>query len=145
MSAVLQESGVRLERKSTDLLQHARVRLLGDRLLVKPLAWEPSRILSTVLDAKPLRGVVIAVGPGYRQKKWKYNSRGERIGYQETGRIIPTEVKPGDVIEVGGLELRGYDFPQVLVGTELHFICQEQDVCGVVEPSEAGHASAAAS
>lgn len=134
MSAVIQESGVRIERKSTDLLPAgAKIRLLRDRLLVKPLAWEPSRILSPVLHSKPLRGLVVAVGPGYRQKKWKYSSSGERIGMSETGRVIPTEVKPGDIVELGGLEIRGYDFPQVLIGTELHFICQEQDVCGVID------------
>lgn len=134
MSAVLQESGVRIERKSTDLLPAgAKLRLLRDRLLVKPLEWQPSTLLEVIHDAKPLRGVVVAMGPGYRQKKWQYNSSGERTRMGETGRVIPMEVKVGDTVELGGLEHRGYDFPQILIGNELHIICQEQDVCGVVE------------
>jgi hypothetical protein len=50
----------------------------------------------------------------------------------DTGQVIPTEVKPGDLVEVGGLELNGYQFPQVTIGSELHVVCQEQDVAMVI-------------
>jgi co-chaperonin GroES (HSP10) len=130
------ETGVRLERKRNDWVDvNATIRPLRDRIVLKPLDWQPSNIISIAGDnRKPLRGVVVAVGPGYRQKRWKFNSKGERCGMGETGRVIPIEVKPGDVVELGGLELNGYDFPQIVIGNELHVICQEQDVVGIVEP-----------
>ena len=142
MSAILQESGVRIERKSTDLLPAGtKLRLLRDRILVKPLDFQPSKILQTIHHTKPLRGMVVAMGPGYRQKKWQYNSSGERTRMGETGRVIPMEVNLGDIVELG----TGYDFPQILIGIEPHILCQEQDVCGVVLPQDQADADASAS
>lgn len=46
------------------------------------------------------------------------------------------QVKPGDVVELGGLNAfdgLGYNFPQVVIGTELFIIAQEQDVAFVDE------------
>ena len=63
----------------------------------------------------------------------------------ETGQVIPTEVKPGDVVELGGLEIDGYKFKTVDIDNLQHVLCQEADVCFVCEgtsihsDSEHGH------
>lgn len=118
--------------------------MLRDRVLLRPLEWEPSRILTIIRQGRPLRGQVAAVGPGrlYRRYRAKAHSTEQRE-YVETGAFIPTEVRRGDVVELGGLNIfdgLGYNFPQVMIGTERFLICQEQDVAFVHELAEAGAA-----
>jgi co-chaperonin GroES (HSP10) len=110
-----------------------KLRPLRDQIVVKALEWSPSTIITVAgSERRPMRGIVVAVGPGQRVKKYWRNSKGERCKMGETGQVIPTEVKPGDLVEVGGLELNGYQFPQVTIGSELHVVCQEQDVAMVI-------------
>lgn len=132
---MMERSGVRIERKRQEVFTNETIRPLRDRIVVKPMDWTPSTLIQIAgNERKPLRGIVMAVGPGYRQKKWKFNAKGERTHMSETGRVIPTDVKPGDLVELGGLEIGGYDFPQIMINNELHIIAQEQDVAGIIEP-----------
>lgn len=134
MSAVLKQEGITLDRKRLEYIpEDATIRPLGDRIFVRPLAPLTSKVVHVVHESRALRGVVVAVGPGYRQKRRYKNSRGEVVKIGETGRVIPTEVKVGDVVELGGLELGGYSFPKVVIGTVEHIIAQEQDVTMIVE------------
>ena len=126
-----------------------KLRLLRDRLLVRPLEWLPSRIIATIRHGRPLRGVVETVGPGRLYRRYRpHPTDARKRQYVESKHFIPTEVKPGDVVELGGLNVfdgRGYNFPQVIIGTDRFLICQEQDVCFVHEfdnPSEEGRAVA---
>ena len=115
------------------------IRPLRDQIIVKPLEWRPSAIIHIAGNKRaPLRGIVVAVGPGQRVKKYWKNSQGQRHLMGETGQVIPTEVRPGDVVELGGLELDGYKFQQVDIEGVQHLICQEQDVCFVLADSESG-------
>ena len=111
------------------------IRPLRDKILVKPLAWEPSKILEVIRHGRPLRGEVIAVGPGDHPKKYKAGPKGPRSLMDYAKRFQPLEVKPGDIVELGGLNAfdgQGYGhFTEVLHGTELLLICQEADVVGV--------------
>lgn len=135
MSEVLNTAGARIEAKTQYLPAGTKLRPLRDRMVVKPLEWKPSAIIEIAGDTrKPLRGEVIAIGPGQRQKRYHKNSRGEVHKMGETGRVIPCEVQVGDIVELGGLEINGYGFPDIVIGTERYIICQEQDVCGVVIP-----------
>ena len=128
------KSGVELDRKRVEYIPpDAVIKPLGDRIFVKPLPALTSTILSVVHQSKALRGTVVAVGPGYRLKKLYRNSRGEAVKSGETGRVRPTEVKVGDVVELGGKEIGGYSFPRINIGNEEHIICQEQDVAMIVE------------
>ncbi len=123
------KSGVRLDRTGTDVAPaHTTLRPLRDHIVVKPLEWKPSKIIHIAGDSrKPLRGVVVAVGPGVYP--WRYNR--DRSKRWESRQFRPTEVKPGDTVELGGLENDGYSFPQVLIDNELHIVVREQDVCGI--------------
>jgi hypothetical protein len=134
-------TGVALNGHVEILPAGTKLRLLRDRILVRPLDWEPSRIISVVRRGRPVRGVVVAVGPGRLLRRYRpHPTDSRKRTYVDTARFIPTELGPGDIVELGGLNAydgQGYNFPQVMIGNELHLICQEQDVAGVVEQEAA--------
>lgn len=114
-----------------------KFRPLRDQIIVKPLGWQPSKVILIAGDKrKPLRGEVVFVGPGQRKKKYWKDRNGQRCKVGETGVVIPCEVKPGDIVELGGLEINGYNFPQLVIGTEPHVLCQEQDVVFIHERAQ---------
>lgn len=123
-------SGVRIERRTTDLVpKEAKIRPLRDHIIVRPLEWEPSKVLKIAGSTRQtLRGTVVAVGPGHYPKR--YNR--DRSKTWDSKSFQRTQVRVGDTVELGGLEIDGYSFPQILIGNELHLICREADVCGVV-------------
>ena len=138
------KQGVELDRKRVEYIpEDAVIKPLGDRIFVRPLPGITSSVLQVVHQGKALRGTIVAVGPGYRLKRQYRNSRGEVYKVGETGRVRATEVKVGDVVELGGKEIGGYSFPRVNIGNVEHIICQEQDVCMIVERSEDTEAAAA--
>lgn len=126
---MLEQSGVSLNRKRVDrIAADAKIRPLRDQIVIKPLAWEPSKILEVVYRGKTLRGEILAVGPGHYPKK--YNR--DRSKSWDSKQFVPTQVKVGDVVELGGLELRGYAFDELLWGNQPVVVCREADVTGVV-------------
>lgn len=114
-----------------------QLRMRGDRILLRPLKWEPSKILEVVRHGRALRGEVVAIGPGiYPVSKRINQGQYKRIEFSRHFR--PTEVKVGDVVELGGLNQfdgAGYQFTEVVVGNEALLICTERDVAGVVQPN----------
>lgn len=132
---VPEKSGVELDRKRVEYIPaDSIIKPLGDRIFVRPLPGLTSSLVHVVHHGKALRGTVVAVGPGYREKRRYKNSRGEVYKSGETGRVTPTEVKVGDVVELGGKEIGGYQFPRVNIGNVEHIICQERDVTMIVYP-----------
>lgn len=112
-----------------------QVRMLSDRILLKPLAWEPSKLLEVVRFGRPLRGEVMAVGPGHNPLKYKPGPKGKRQYMNYSKHFRPTEVKVGDIVELGGLNQfdgQGYQFTEVVVGVEKMLICSERDVALLV-------------
>lgn len=116
------------------------LRLLSDRILLKPLDWQGEEVhgegarLHVVRSGRTLRGLVVAVGKGHHptSKRTKLNDGRRRVEYSRHFR--PTEVKPGDVVELGGLNVfdgNGYQFVEILYNGEKHLICQERDVAMV--------------
>ena len=93
-----------------------KIQPLGDRVVVKGLARETVTksgiVLPDTAKEKPQEGKVIAVGPG---------------GRDESGKLIPIDVKVGDRILFGkwsGTEIK-------LDGEEL-LIMKESDIMGVI-------------
>lgn len=108
------------------------LRPLHDNLIVQPLDWDASQVLVAIRRGRPVRGKVIAAGPGAYRKR--YNA--DRSKMWDTNVFVPTEVKPGDVIELGGLNVfdgQGYAFPEVWVDGAKRFVCCEKDVAIVRE------------
>lgn len=117
-----------------------QVRMLGDRILLKPLEWQPSKILEVVRYGRTLRGIVMAIGPGHNPIKY----RNGRAKMDYSRRFRATEVRVGDVVELGGLNIydgQGYQFPEVLVGNERMLIVTERDVALIDEQATRDYAN----
>jgi hypothetical protein len=122
----------------TELICHhvSQFRPVGDRILLRPLAWKPSDLIEVVRHGRALRGEVMAVGPGHNPAKYKPGPRGPRALMDYSRHFRPTEVRVGDIVELGGLNIfdgKGYDFTEVIVGTETMLVCTERDVAMVID------------
>ena len=102
-------------------------RPLHDRVLVRRVEAEERTpggiIIPDTAKEKPVEGEVLAVGPGARD---------------ETGRIIPLDVKVGDRVLFG--KWAGTD---VLIDGEERLILKESDILGVIEGKTHAKAKAA--
>ena len=94
-----------------------KFRPLHDRVMIRRVDPEGRTtggiIIPDTAQEKPMEGEIVAVGPGARD---------------ETGKVVPLDVKPGDRILFGkwsGSEIK-------LDGEEL-IIMNETDVMGVIE------------
>jgi co-chaperonin GroES (HSP10) len=114
--------------------ESAKVRPLRDAIVIEPLEWKPSQVVAVAYFGKPLRGLVKAVGPGTYPKRYN-GPKGKRTKVWDSRAFLPTEVKVGDIVELGGLELGGYLFQTFRWGEKEHVICREADVTGIVDES----------
>jgi co-chaperonin GroES (HSP10) len=108
------------------------LRMIGDRILLKPLDWDASKTIIAIRHGRPVRGEVIAVGPGHNPLKYKANAMGKKGKMDYSRHFRPTEVKPGDIVELGGLNQydgKGYQFSEVILNGVKHIVCSERDVC----------------
>lgn len=119
-------SGVELTRKSLDFV-NGTVRPLGDRILVKPLPLKLSTLIEAAWKGKTVRGTVVAVGPGEYPNK--YNKDRSKVWKSRIFR--KTEVKVGDEVELGGMEIGGYEFVKLIVNGVEMVLCSEKDVAAV--------------
>ena len=104
-----------------------KFRPLHDRVVVERITADQKTaggiIIPDSAQEKPQQGKIIAVGPG---------------GRDENGKLIPIDVKPGDLVLFGkwsGTEVKidGQDF----------LIMKESDIMGVLENSGAAKKKAA--
>ena len=103
-----------------------KFRPLHDRVVVRRLESEEKTkggiIIPDTAQEKPMQGEIIAVGPGDRD---------------ENGKLIPIDVKAGDVVLFGkwsGTEVK-------LDGVE-YLIMKESDIMGVIEGKSVKKAAA---
>ena len=91
-------------------------RALHDRVVVRRLEGEEKTkggiIIPDTVKEKPQEGKIIAVGPG---------------GRDETGKLIPLDVKAGDRILFGK-----WSGTEVKIGGDDLLIMKESDILGVV-------------
>ena len=128
------QTGKRITDKSpTFLPEDVHLRMTRDHILVRPTEAIESQHIIAQWDGAPTRGVVVSVGPGCYPNIHK---RGKTDGkdyhtIRQSKHFRPTEVKPGDTVELGGREIGGYLFQQVMIGAVPHIVCREQDVAFV--------------
>ncbi len=108
------------------------IRLLGDRILIRPLPWDTATTVIAIRHGRDVRGEVLAVGPGRHPFKYKGKTDdGKHMRVVEGKYFQRTEVKVGDVVELGGLGTfggEGYKFDEILYNGERCLICTERDV-----------------
>ncbi len=95
----------------------AKLRPLGDRVVVKSLPWEEVTksgiVLPDTAKEKPQQGEVIAVGTG-------------RL--LDNGEKIPMEVKPGQRVLYAK-----YSGSEIKLDGEEYLILSERDILGILE------------
>lgn len=107
-----------------------KLRMVKDKLLLKPLDWDASSIIIALRSGRPVRGIVVAIGPGCYPKL--YNR--DRSKCWDSKVYRPTQVGVGDIVELGGLNVfdgQGYSFQEVIYEGIKHLICSEKDVAVV--------------
>jgi co-chaperonin GroES (HSP10) len=109
----------------------AKIRCLRDQIIVEPLDVPHSKVLEIIEHTKPVRGVVKSVGPGHYPKRYNHPDKHQRSKMWDSKVFQPTEVKVGDIVELGGIEFGGYSFQTFLWGDKTHLICREADVSGI--------------
>ena len=127
--------------RSAELSQDSRayiaaneqIRMRLDYMLVEPLERDLSKTLAVVENTKPVRGRVIAIGPGTHPKVYDHPDKHKRKSFEYSSRFLETQVKPGDLVELGGIDIGGYSFPQIMYGDKKYLICRELDVSGVLD------------
>ena len=141
---VLQDPSTRSARvshdSSTTIPASAKLRPLRDQLIVEPLNRVHSSVIVTHEDTKPLRGIVKAAGPGHYPKVYDHPDKHRRTKMWDSKVFHPTQVKVGDVVELGGADLGGYSFQTLRWGDVDHIICREMDVSGIVDGMTADEA-----
>jgi hypothetical protein len=116
-----------------------QIRPLRDQIVIEPLPLDLNTTLDVVYTGKPVRGKILAAGPGLYCRKY-FDSQGnptQRRGDRKTSKLSkhfrPCDVKVGDVVDIGGLDIGGYLFPLIRWGDKDVVIAREEDVCLVDE------------
>jgi hypothetical protein len=134
----IRSSGGRSAELSWDSLTRVpaekQIQCRRDYIVVEPLDIDHAMSLIVVEDTKPVRGIVKAVGPGHYPKRYDHPDKHRRTKMWDGKHFQATEVKPGDLVELGSPQgARGYNFQTFLWGDKLHLICREADVSGLLE------------
>lgn len=116
---------------NTFIYAHEKIRPLRDWMVIEPLPVAHSSILVVLEDMKPTRGLVKAIGPGCYPKKYDHPDKHKRTKMWDSKHFLPTQIKVGDIVDLGGREIKGYAFQSFLWGDKPHLMCREPDVCGV--------------
>lgn len=134
------DRGALLSHKTTTHIPaHCKIRPINDQILVEPLDGCLSSIVYIASETKPLKGIVRAVGPGMNHKKYRdkdglpTNDRAKRRSFVWSKYFQRTQVRVGDEVELGGLELGGYSFQTLYHGDKLMLMATERDVAAVHE------------
>jgi hypothetical protein len=123
-----QVSGSRIGHETYDSIPaYVKLRPIHDKLIVEPIPYPFSEIIEVAYSGRPLRGRVLAAGPG--RFPIKYNGpKGKRTKSWESRVFRPNEVKVGDIIQIGGREIGGYLNLMFQWGDRQVFQCREEDV-----------------
>jgi len=124
--------GIRQHDKSLNFVTGA-VKPMREKIIVKPLPPDLSQTIAADWNGEAVRGEVIAVGPGTYPR---IHSKGEKDGkpwrsVRDLKAFRPCDVKVGDIVHLGGMEIGGYLWPHIMINGEDMIIASEQDVCGI--------------
>jgi hypothetical protein len=123
--------GTRLHDHSTNfILPTERLKPLRDQLILEVIPLPLSDTIIASFQGDSVRGRVIAAGPGTFPNR---HYRGKRDGKEwrsikASASFRQTEVKVGDIVQLGGMELGGYLWPHIQVDGKDCVICTEKDV-----------------
>ena len=124
--------GIRKHDKSLNFIAGA-IKPMREKIIVKPLPPALSQTIAADWNGEAVRGQVIAVGPGtYPRIHTKGFKNGQPFRtVRDLKAFRPCDVKVGDIVQLGGMEIGGYLWPHIMINGEDHIICSEQDVAGI--------------
>ena len=127
-----EERGVRFHDQSLNFVE-GQIRPLREKLVIKPLPPALSQTIAANWNGEAVRGKVIAAGPGTHPN---IHEKGTQDGkpyrrVRQLNAFRPCDVKVGDIVHLGGMEIGGYLWPHILINGEDHILCSEQDVAGI--------------
>ena len=132
MGVDVKGSSARLNEESrTIVAAHETIRPLRDQMIVEPIEVDHGVSFLVREHKRPLRGIVKAIGPGCYPNKYDHHDKHQRTKVWKAKHFLQTEVKVGDIVELGMVDGDGYNFQTFLWGDKLHLICRELDVAGV--------------
>lgn len=126
--------GARVERRTTDfILPTEQLRPLRDQIVVKVLPLKLSDTIIANWQGKAVRGIVVATGPGRYPNLYTSGRKDgkDTRSVRESAHFRATEVKVGQVVQLGGMEIQGYLFQRLYIEGEEHILCSEQDIAGI--------------
>jgi hypothetical protein len=116
----------------TFVREDEQIRCLRDHIVVEPLDIDHGTMMELVYRGCPVRGKVLAVGPGCYPKRYN-GPKGRRTKSWDSKAFRPCDVKVNDIVELGGLEIEGYLFTRIIWGALDVVLCREEDICVVRE------------
>jgi hypothetical protein len=122
------------ERKSAPYFpQGTTFKPTQDRILVKVLPLKLGERIIADWKGACVYGQVVAVGPGCYPNLYDTGKRdGKDFKTKRQSKVFrKTEVKVGQRVHLGGMEIEGYKFPKIMVGYDEHVWATEKDVCGI--------------
>lgn len=127
-------------KSSTRIPAGVSISPLRDQIIVEPLDVDHGVSFAVIEHTKALRGIVKAVGPGHYPKRYDHPDKHRRSKMWDSKHFRPTEVKVGDIVELGGYGLddrggmhKGYSFQEFSWGGVMHVACREADICGILD------------
>lgn len=108
-----------------------KIRPMRDQMIVQPVDIVHSRLLIVPPSGKPVRGKVLAIGPGVYPTQYDHRDKQKRTKSWAGMAFRPTEVKVGEIVHLGGMEIGGYAFEGFFWGDRYCIHCREEDVCGI--------------
>jgi chaperonin GroES len=133
MNMPLIDRGVRVENALlTFVREDEDIRCLRDHIIVEPLDIDHGTMMALVYRGCPVRGRVLSVGPGRFQKKYD-GPKGKRSKSWDSKHFTPCDIQPGDLVDLGGLELGGYLFTRIIWGSTDVVTAREADIAIVID------------
>lgn len=130
----MSDTGVRISDKSANfILPTERIRPLRDVIIVKVEPLKLSATIHAEWKGEPVRGTVAAIGPGCYPNRHYRGKRDNKDFHtiKPSQHFRPTEVRVGDRVELGGMEIGGYLWPRITIDGQEHVIATEKDVACV--------------
>lgn len=125
----MSDRGVRIGNETLTFIKASEnIRPIRDQIVVEPLPVDSNVLVECW---KPIRGRVLATGPGCYPKRYN-GPKGARSKSWDSKAFRPCDVRVGDLVELGGKEIGGYLFQTVRWGTKEVVICREEDVNGII-------------
>lgn len=133
MNMPLIDRGVRVSNALlTFVREDETIRCLRDHIVVEPLDIDHGTMLQLVYRGQPVRGKVLCVGPGRFQKKYD-GPKGKRSKSWDSKQFSICDIREGDLVDLGGLELGGYLFTRIIWGNTDVVTAREADIAVVID------------